>query len=376
MKNSLPRIFRFWRLGILIIAQFALFFVTRQTDFNFIKQQFRLSDLLTMWSNFDGVHYINIAKYGYEAGSTHYTEAFFPIYPFVIKIFSLILRNYTLAGLVVSNISLYLAFIYLVKLIKLDFSQKFAFEIIFLILIFPTSFYLGSVYSESLYFLLSVLCFYSARKKCWTSAALLAAVASATRLVGIFLFPALIIEYFLSHDRKISAFFTPKAFILMLAPLGLLFYMTFLYFRLHDPLYFVHVQPIFNASRQVNKIVPLPQVFFRYLKIAITVNPFTYAYFVAMMELIVSSLFFVLIIFSFKLRFSYGFYALFSFLLPTFTGTFSSLPRYVIVLFPGFIILNQFLQNSSRTIRYIYYLLSLCTLIYSVAAYTSGYFVS
>src|SRR5688572_13184266 len=102
MTNSLFRLFRFWRLGVLLVAEIAFFFVTRRTDFNHIKQQFQLSDLLTIWTNFDGVHYLNIAKEGYGGPSTNYTEAFFPVYPFLIHVLTLVFQNYIISGLIVS----------------------------------------------------------------------------------------------------------------------------------------------------------------------------------------------------------------------------------------------------------------------------------
>ncbi len=374
MGNSLFRLFRFWRLGVLLIAEVSIFFIARNTNFNLIKEQFRLSDLLTIWTNFDGVHYLNIAKYGYEAGATHYTEAFFPIYPFTIRLFSLIFRSYILSGLIVSHLSLYLAFVYLIKLLQFDFPKKFGLQTIILVLAFPTSFYLGSVYSESLFFLLSILTFYHARKKHWLLAALLASLASATRLVGIFLFPALLLEYYF-HTKSLSSFLRPQALVLLLAPLGLIIYMIYLYFLVHDPIYFVHVQPIFNAARQVNTVVLLHQVFFRYIKIALTVNPFSHIYFVAMLEFITGILFFVVSLLSLRIRPSYGLYSLAAFLLPTLTGTLSSVPRYILVLFPAFIVLNQFLQDHPK-LKFIYFTFCILALIYSAAYYTAGYFVS
>lgn len=374
MNKSLLRIFRFWRLGILLIAEIGIFFMVRNTNFNRIKEQFRISDLLTVWTNFDGIHYLNIAKEGYGGPSTNYTEAFFPVYPFTIRLFSYAFQNYALSGLIVSHLSLFFALVYLIKLIKLDFSNKFATQVVLLILAFPTSVYLGSVYSESLFFLISVLTFYQARHRRWLSASILASIASATRLVGVFLFPALIIEYYLS-TKTLKSFLEKKSWVLLLAPLGLFIYMTSLYFRLGDPIYFVHVQPIFNAQRQVQTIVVLPQVFFRYIKIAFTANPFSHIYVVAMLEFVSSLLFTILAILSFRIRPSYGFYALAAFLLPTLTGTLSSIPRYILVLFPGFIVLNKFLEKRP-ILRFIYFAISISLLIYTTLFYTAGYFVS
>lgn len=375
MKRSLPRLFIFFRCFTLLVALIAVFFMHRNINFNLIKINFRMEEIFSMWSNFDGVHYTNIAAQGYENSSTQYTEAFFPIYPLLIRFLNTIFNNYFLSGLIISNTSLFLALYFLVKLISLDHKKDFAFRTLKLILFFPTAFYLVSIYSESLFFLLTVLSFYSARKGHWVVASLFALFSSATRLVGIFLFPALLLEYFLVNKKNLSCFLNPKSWVIFLSPIGLLVYMLYLKELVGDPLYFIHVQPIFNSARQVNSVILFPQVVFRYLKIALTVNPLSYPFLIAMFELASGLIFFILSLLSLRIRPSYGVYSFLAFLLPTLTGTFSSIPRYVLVLFPCFILLNIFFNHHPR-LRTLYYFISIPLLVFFTVMYTSGYFVS
>ena len=199
--------------------------------------------------------------------------AFFPVYPILISFFSkpnpydllTSLVNSTLWGLIISNVAFVLALIYLWELVREDFSQKIAYLTIILLLIFPTSFYFGAVYNESLFLLLSVLSFYSARRGNWFTAGVFGLVASATRVFGILLFPALLIE---AYQQKVSF---SKILWICLIPLGLGVYMWYLNATIGDPLAFYSFQRLIGEQHQPG-ITTLPQVYFRYIKMMATVS--------------------------------------------------------------------------------------------------------
>jgi hypothetical protein len=74
-------------------------------------------------------------------------------------------------------------------------------------LIFPTTFFFSSVYSEALFFALTVGAFYYARKNRWLLACIFTALATLTRSQGIILIFPLLIEYFAQRNfnwRKIT----------------------------------------------------------------------------------------------------------------------------------------------------------------------------
>jgi len=163
-----------WRFLLIIISFFAIYFVPLGYKDRFLGGgpiNYRSIPEFFSWANFDGEHYLSIAIFGYK----NLEQAFFPVYPLLISFFSrpfssdLIssLVNSTIVGLIISNASLLLALIFLWELIRIDFSKEIAYLTIILILIFPTSFYFGAVYNESLFLLLSVLSFYCARKGNW-----------------------------------------------------------------------------------------------------------------------------------------------------------------------------------------------------------------
>ncbi len=83
-------------------------------------------------------------------------------------------------------------------------------------------------YAEGPFMLLAVASFLLARRGQWAGAALLAGLASGVRITGVFLAVALAVEYLHQRGwqwRRIG----PDATWLLLAPLGLLAYMGYLW---------------------------------------------------------------------------------------------------------------------------------------------------
>ena len=64
---------------------------------------------LWLWGNFDGAHYIKLSKLGYREA---FTQAFFPLYPILIRFVNLLIHNSLVSGLVISHLATY-GFIYL-----------------------------------------------------------------------------------------------------------------------------------------------------------------------------------------------------------------------------------------------------------------------
>lgn len=376
---SLREIFRLvlgWRFLLVAIAIPAMFLLTPRTRFTGITENPTIGNVFTMWSNFDGRHYLDLAQYGY--GYQHKTDmdyAFFPVYPWSIRTFSLF-GNYLASGLVISHLTLMVALYFLYKLVVMDFKSKVARSTIYLILFFPTAFFFGSVYTESLFLMLSVLSFYCARKNNFFLACLFAGIASATKVTGIFLWPALIYEYWVFNKKSLSRAIQPVAIWLILPPLGLLAYLKYQLVQTGDPFFFITYQTNFTG-RTIEKLVLLHQVFFRYAKMVVFVNHTDPLFFTVLLELLCASLTLVVLVFSFKtIRRSYWIFSFLSFILPTFTGTFASVPRYVVTLFPVFIHLAFWFEKQHPYFKYAYYALSVIFTIISVILFTRGYFIA
>jgi len=97
-----------------------------------------------------------------------------------------------------------------------------------------------------------------------------------------------------------------------------------------------------------------------------------------LLEVFIAALFLVLIILAFKkVRSSYAIFALLSYLTPTLTGSFSSMPRFALSIFPAFIVLALLLENTRKKwLRKTYLVISVVLSIISIALYTRGYFIA
>ncbi len=181
-------------------------------------------DYWTRWANWDGGHYLSIASHGYLPFQT----VFFPTFPLLIKIVSYTGLNYFWSGFLISQIATLTTLFYLYKLALLDFNQKTAQRIIFAFIIFPTSFYLGSLYTESLFLAFTLSAFYYIRKRSWKTATVLIGLSSITRIIGLTLIPLLFMEYLLLPAGKFSLSDLSKTFsrrtviILILFNIGIL----------------------------------------------------------------------------------------------------------------------------------------------------------
>ncbi|MGI5828491.1 MAG: hypothetical protein ACOX6V_05725 [Patescibacteria group bacterium] len=345
------------------------------------------SPLLWSWANFDGVHYLNLAKDGYTYGAS---QAFFPAYFLFIRGLTIVTQDALLSSLLISHLFFVASLWMFYKLLRLDYSKKVANRALLYLTFFPTSFYFLSAYTESLFLFLTLAVFYGIRTKRWKLAALAGIVATATKVTGVFLIPAFLYEL---HQNKLVKetvsnkyktiitrvkIYVKSNFHLLwgIVPLiGLLAYMHFLNTRFNDPLMFVHVQESFGAGRQTDTLILLYQVFWRYFKMFVTVDKHNPIYFTIWLEFLSTISFIALFIWGYikKVRVSYFIYAVPALLLPTLTGMLSSMPRYVLVLFPGFIALS--LVENKRFQWGILAVFSLL-LVICTALFTRGYWIS
>lgn len=380
-KTELKKLLIFfltWRVALFLVGALAPLFLFYDASFPYSETLLPLYGLpqwLYSWANFDGVHYLTIAEKGYIG--TGLVQAFFPGYPFLINFINLALNNTLVVGLLISNIfSLVLTLLWFYFLKDL-FDKKTAWIGTLILFLFPTSFFFGAIYNESFFLSLVLGSFIAVRKNRWWLAGIMVAIATATRVVGVLLVPALLIELASqkNFDYKRVGEYWKKALPIILGTSTLLFYMRFLYGEFRDALYFLHVQSEFGGGRQ-ESLVLYPQVVWRYIKILLTYRPINLKYFSFIQEFMVGLSGLAVLIYSYrKIRLSYLVYGLSVFLLPTLTGTFSSMPRYLLVVFPFFIILAKFFRSRKRALI-IWLSLSTILLIFNTILFIQGYWVA
>jgi len=188
-----------------------------------------------IWNRWDSPHYIDIARNGYtNEGDSRFFIIYYPLYPLLIRVFSYITSDLFSAGLLVSNISLVLACYYLYKLVLLDFDNETADKSVLFLLIYPFSFFAGIVYTESLFLMLTIKCFYYMRERKWLMVGLTGFLTTLTKNQGVLIFLPAVIEYIVSSalidkikQRKFKMIwigFLTGGIYLFIIPLGTLVY--------------------------------------------------------------------------------------------------------------------------------------------------------
>ena len=191
-----------------------------------------LGGLLNPLANYDGVWFLHVVVRGYPAGLY---ATFFPLYPLAVRAAGLVVgHDYELAGIALSTIFFLGAAWLLYRLVELDFGRRAALGAVVFLSLFPTSFFFQAVYSESLFLLLSLVCFWYLRREKLALAGVAALLAALTRGTGVLLLLPLAMTYFGSQRgaaRRVGA----RPVVLLLPLVGLLGYCLFLWRAAGDP---------------------------------------------------------------------------------------------------------------------------------------------
>jgi len=201
---------------------------------------------LNLWNRWDAPHFLEIAKYGYLPPADPARIVLFPLYPALIAAGSVVLAPLA-SAMLVSLFAGLAAAAGLHRLVRLDQSRPAARAAVLAMAIFPTAFAFVAPYSESLFAALTIWSFVRAREGDWRGAGILGALAAFTRIQGLFIIPALAIEYLLAR-RRIDR----SAFWVGFVGVGFLGYLAVNLIAFGDPLYFLGVQ------RDTFKVVNVP----------------------------------------------------------------------------------------------------------------------
>lgn len=316
-----------------------------------------------IWGYFDGVYYLILADKGYvDTG----TQAFFPVYPLLLRgLASLTHLPLFWLGRLVSIVSLALAAIIWI------FAYRGPRRNLILTLLYPTAFFFLMVYTESLFFLLTVLFFSVLKARRFSLAAIVAGVASGTRIIGIFLLLPLLFAC-LKEGPRGRSFWLKCLLMIGVGSSGLLLYSFYLSRYFGDPLLYLHVQGMFGAERASDHLVLLPQVLYRYARMLLTVDIHSWLYQRVWLELLsFGSALWLLGRYWRERDWGLNSYLLAALLLPTLTGTLSSLPRYTLILWP-FLLPRQLKTHPALLIGVI----STGLFLYLGANFVRGMFIS
>lgn len=194
-----------------------------------------------IWEQWDSHHYRNIALHGYITTEPEkFNIVFYPFFPLLIRCFLSIGVPLMVAPLVVTTLGSCAAALLLYHITRLDYGPRVARRTVFFLLIFPTAYFLHTGLNESVFLALALGSFLAARQRKWVLAGLLGYLAALTRVNGIWLLPALLVEAYLEW-REIRRWRWDWLFSLFTA-LGVGSYLLLNWRILGDPFAFMHIQ--------------------------------------------------------------------------------------------------------------------------------------
>ncbi|MGH3719506.1 MAG: mannosyltransferase family protein [Pseudonocardiaceae bacterium] len=194
----------------------------------------------------DASHYLRLAEVGYIQSSPPpntddpFFIVFFPFFPLAVHIVAFALRDLVLSALVVSFAASVGAGYLLFRLVALDADEATAWRAVLLFFSFPTAYFFAAPFSEALFLFAVLASVYAARTGAWAGAGIAGALATGTRVVGIALAPALLVEVF-TRRAGIRDSVRRLAWI-SFAATGLLTYLAINQIVYDNPLWFLEVQ--------------------------------------------------------------------------------------------------------------------------------------
>jgi len=310
---------------------------------NFLYPKNQGISIMSAYKTWDAQHYLYLSEKGY--GKDAVSDAFSPLFPITIGLANVVFHSYFFSGLILSNSFSVIGIIIFYFFVK-DFykNKEIAFSSILLLLSFPTSFYFSLIYTESLFFLISICFFHFLYKKRFFLASIFALLLPFARYLGILIFFPFL-TFFIEFFRSKKVFFKKEnlKFFLILAPLvGFIFYLFFMKFTTGNYFEGIIAQSYFVAQKSFFNVFRLDLLIINFFAPNLAVHGFTNS--VLDRIFFVAFLAFSPLVFKRTDRSLFIFYLLLG-LVPL-LGTFMSYTRYMVVLFPLFMSLGSLVEEK------------------------------
>jgi hypothetical protein len=270
----------------------------------------------------DSYWYLDIAQrgYRYEGPERISNIAFFPLYPALIRAVSSLGVTPAIAGWLISTAALLLALLQLQALIREHHPELDPQQAQIFLLLFPTAFYLNAVYTESLFLLLSLLCFRHMLTGHFVLAGAIGLAAACTRVTGLLLIVPLALEYCRQHGLRWR---WPAAPAVLLPALGTAGFFTYHGMAFGDFTAWLKVQDNFGRGFSLTN-------FQWHNPAAMTNQALDFLFLVFAVALVIGVWR--------RFRASYALYMLATLAVALSSGTTMSLNRYLLVLFPIYLL--------------------------------------
>lgn len=323
-----------WRTVALVLAVKALVLLYGVTVFAVMQNQWP-GGWLEVWNRWDAPHYLDLARQGYvSTGVESRWIVFYPLYPWLVRAFAVVLRDHLLSAFVVTGLASIAAALLLQRLAALDADEREARLSVFFMLVFPTSYFLHVGYTESLFMALALGSFLAARRRVWWLAGVLGALAALSRVNGLLLIPALAVEAYSQRREDPRRGARPEWLFVLLVGLGFVAYLALNQHALGHPLAFLDVQ-----KEHWSRSFTWPWVSVGEALRSARWRPPSDAVMVGAMELLFSLLGLACTLWcALRLRASYAIWMGANWLLFTSTRFLLSVPRYTLIMFPVYLL--------------------------------------
>src|SRR6476646_9061570 len=149
MPTRLPRWLDLNVLLVVLISKVVLLIFAAEAFLVIGEKPFSVNEsFLGIWNRWDATQYLKIAQEGYvAAGDDRFLIVFFPLYPALVALMQVVVRDYLLSAFIVSGIASIAAGLVFRALVRLDHSERTAQLAVVFLFIFPTSYFLHIPYT-------------------------------------------------------------------------------------------------------------------------------------------------------------------------------------------------------------------------------------
>jgi hypothetical protein len=180
---------------------------------------------LDRWTQWDVDHLIDIARYGYGGDPAKPPDAglpaFFPGFPLLLRAVHFVVPDWRLAALLITFVAGGIAVVALTRLGDQEYAAGVGIRSVLALLLCPVAVFLFAGYTEALFLACALPAWLLARQGRWDLAAMCGFAAGLTRITGLFLAVALVVEFLLSSRKWDQA---PWLVVPFLGPAGYALY--------------------------------------------------------------------------------------------------------------------------------------------------------
>ncbi len=330
---------------VIVISHIILPFNQEYYHANFIYPTGEKVNIFTSFKTWDAQHYLYLSEIGYKKNNV--SNAFYPLYPFLISIVNSVIGNSLIAGLLISNILSFFMIILFYRLVSILFNKKIALISSIFFLSFPTAFYLNLVYTESLFLFLTLLFFNLLYEKRYFLSSLVAFLIPSARVVGIIIIVPMFVRIVTDKALKSASFKLPTFnkplefhikynYLLLIMPLlGFGAYLLFMHFSTGSALSGIKSGEYFVGRYSIGNLINPFGIFQNFFVTNLSLHNYN--------QSLIDRCFFIFYLALLPLIYKYlpkpfFWYSLIG--LTPFLGSFMGYSRYVFAVFPLFIVLG------------------------------------